>query len=56
MYLPDPLSRERGFARYMGQSLNTHRGKHRSGGAQKFSGFWGAGALQQAGAIAIQGK
>ena len=33
VYLRDPLSRE-GLYQIHGQSLNTHRGKHRSGGAQ----------------------
>ena len=50
VYLPDPLPRERDFTRYMGQSLNTHPGKHRSGGAQEYPAqsprespqqFWG---------------
>ena len=35
VYLPDPLSRE-GLYQIHGQSLSTHRGKHRSGGAQEF--------------------
>ena len=34
VYLPGPLSQERRFTWIHRQSLNTHRGKHRSGGAQ----------------------
>ena len=33
VYLPGPLSRERRFTGYIAK--NTHRGKHRSGGAQE---------------------
>ena len=33
-YLPDTLPREGALGQIHCQSLNTHRGKHRSGGAQ----------------------
>ena len=38
MYLPLPLVPREGLYQIHWQSLNTHRGKHRSGGAQKGGG------------------